>query len=273
MACGLGACRAPESPGWTAPGIGPEGTQAQDSPSPSAPVRSDPLGIPPATETAKPSSGLAATPASLDVLRDARASDETAPERFTVRFETTRGPLHLDVRRSWAPYGADRFYTLVKRGFFEDVAFFRVVQGFAAQIGLHGDSGVNAVWRNRRIPDDPVTQSNVRGMLSFGTHGKDSRTTQVFINLADNPNLDAMGFAPIGRVRELDVIDSLYAGYGEAAPGGRGPNQGRIQREGNAYLRADFPKLDYIQHATLMDEHRVRTQPAEVPARENVKHN
>jgi len=230
------------------------------------------VGVPAAVAAPEQATGSGAATPSHPQLLDRTAADDNAPERFTVLFETMQGPLHLDVRRSWAPHGADRFYTLVKRGFFEDVAFFRVIQGFAAQMGLHGDPAVNEVWRNRTIPDDPVTQSNVRGMLSFGTHGKNSRTTQVFINLIDNPKLDAMGFAPIGRVRELDVVESLYAEYGESAPAGRGPIQGRIQREGNAYLRANFPKLDYVRRATLMDEHGAPTQAAMAPGPGRMKH-
>jgi peptidyl-prolyl cis-trans isomerase A (cyclophilin A) len=178
----------------------------------------------------------------------------TAPERFTVVFETTRGDLHLDVRRSWAPLGADRFYNLVKLGFYDDVAFFRVVKDFVAQTGLHGDPAVNRLWRTQRIDDDAPAQSNLRGTVTFATSGKNSRTTQFFINLGNNARLDELGFAPFGRVRELDVLNALYAGYGEGAPMGRGPSQARIQSEGNTYLRAEFPELDYIQRALIVDQ-------------------
>jgi peptidyl-prolyl cis-trans isomerase A (cyclophilin A) len=170
-----------------------------------------------------------------------------------VLFETTKGDLYLDVRRSWAPLGADRFFNLVKLGFFDDIALFRVIDGFVAQGGLHGSPEINALWRRAEIKDDPVTQSNTRGMLTFATSGKDSRTTQFFINLGDNPMLDGMGFAPIGRVRNLDMLKQIYAGYGEGAPQGAGPMQARIQREGNVYLRAEFPKLDFIKRATIAD--------------------
>jgi peptidyl-prolyl cis-trans isomerase A (cyclophilin A) len=187
-------------------------------------------------------------------LLDPRLASETAPERFTVTFETTRGDLHLDVRRSWAPNGADRMYNLVRAGYFDDTAFFRVVDGFIAQVGISGMPQVNSAWRGARIDDDAVAQSNARGTLSFAAGGKNTRTTQVFINLSDNPQLDGMGFAPIGRIRELDVAQKLYAGYGEGAPSGRGPAQARIQREGNAYLKASFPELDYIKRATVSDE-------------------
>jgi peptidyl-prolyl cis-trans isomerase A (cyclophilin A) len=120
-----------------------------------------------------------------------------------------------------------------------------------AQVGIHGHPAVNAAWRNARIEDDPVQQSNVRGMVSFATSGKNSRTTQFFINFTDNARLDAMGFAPIGRVRNMDVIDRLYSGYGEGAPAGSGPLQARIQSEGNTYLRREFPELDYIRRAPI----------------------
>jgi peptidyl-prolyl cis-trans isomerase A (cyclophilin A) len=170
-----------------------------------------------------------------------------------VRLETTKGEVYVDIRRSWAPIGADRFYNLVKRGYFDDTAFFRVVAGFMAQIGIHGHPAVNAAWRNARIDDDPVQQSNSRGMLSFATSGKNSRTTQFFINLVDNARLDGMGFAPIGRVRNMNVVDLLNSEYGEGAPAGRGPVQGRIQSEGNAYLRREFPALDYIRRAVITD--------------------
>ncbi len=177
--------------------------------------------------------------------------DQRAPDQFTVRMETTKGPLVIDVTREWSPNGADRFYTLVREGFFTDIAFFRVVEGFMAQGGIHGDPQVAARWRNRRIPDDPVRQSNTRGMVSFAMAGPNTRTTQFFINFVDNTRLDGMGFSPFGRVRDMSVVDRFYNGYGEGAPRGRGPDQARIQSEGNAYLRASFPELDYIRSATI----------------------
>jgi peptidyl-prolyl cis-trans isomerase A (cyclophilin A) len=238
-----GGDRAPERPA-AAPEPKPEPAPAE----PAAPAAAEPAKPPGAEPTA---ADIAA--AKLRVL-DPSAATRTAPERFTVVLETTRGDLHMDVRRSWAPLGADRFYNLVKQGFYEDVAFFRVIEGFVAQVGLHGDPAVNTLWRTQRIEDDPVTQSNLPGMVTFAMGGKNSRTTQFFINLGNNANLDAMGFAPFGRVRELDVLKTLHAGYGEGAPGGRGPLQARIQREGNAYLKAEFPQLDYIKRALIVDE-------------------
>jgi len=178
---------------------------------------------------------------------------EEAPATFRARFETTAGDFVIEVHRDWAPHGADRFYTLVKSGYFDGVRFFRVLSGFMAQFGVHGDPQVTAQWRERRIPDDAVRQSNTRGMVSFATAGPNTRTTQLFINFGDNSGLDGQGFSPLGRVVEgMEVVDRLYAAYGEGAPGGPGPDQGRIQAEGNAYLTREFPKLDSIKRATIV---------------------
>lgn len=179
--------------------------------------------------------------------------DQHAPEHYTVRLTTTKGDIDIDVTRAWAPHGADRFYTLVREGYFTDVAFFRVIEGFMAQTGLHGDPAVNTRWRSRRIPDDPVVQHNTRGFVSYAMAGPGTRTTQFFINLVDNTNLDAMGFAPFGQVRDMTTVTRIHSGYGEGAPRGRGPAQARIQTEGNAYLRAEFPNLDYIRSARILE--------------------
>ena len=181
---------------------------------------------------------------------------EKAPTKFAVRLETTKGNIDIDFHREWAPRGADRFYNLVKLGYYTDVAFFRVIPRFMAQVGISGSPESNVVWRTARITDDPVKQSNTRGMVTFATSGPNSRTTQFFINFKNNARLDGMGFAPVGKVRasSLGVVDSLHGGYGEGAPRGRGPNQGRLQREGNTYLRADFPSLDYIKKAIILKE-------------------
>lgn len=168
-----------------------------------------------------------------------------------MTFETTKGPIVLDLDRALAPIGVDRFYNLVRIGYFEDMAFFRVVERFVAQTGISGDSAVNKIWRKALIQDDPVKGSNTEGTVTFATSGRNARTTQFFINLRDNSRLDAMGFAPLGRVRDMGVVSSLYCGYGEAAPSGQGPMQGRVHREGNVYLRADFPELDFIRSACL----------------------
>jgi peptidyl-prolyl cis-trans isomerase A (cyclophilin A) len=175
------------------------------------------------------------------------------PATYRARFETSAGTFVIEVQRAWAPQGADRFYELVSSGYYDGQRFFRVLAGFMAQFGIAGDPKVAAAWRSRNILDDPVKQSNTRGMVSFATAGPNTRTTQVFINFGNNGSLDGMGFAPFGKVVEgMEVVDKLYADYGEGAPRGRGPDQGRIQSEGNAYLTKDFPKLDYIKHAGVV---------------------
>jgi len=178
-----------------------------------------------------------------------------APDVFTARFETSKGPFAIEVHREWSPNGADRFYNLVSNGYYDDTRFFRVISGFMAQFGVHADPKISGPWYAARIPDDPVTQPNVRGMVSFAMSGPHSRTTQLFINYADNSRLDSMGFSPFGKVVEgMEVVDALYSGYGEGAPGGRGPVQNRIQDEGNAYLNAEFPEMDFIQTARVVSK-------------------
>jgi peptidyl-prolyl cis-trans isomerase A (cyclophilin A) len=185
---------------------------------------------------------------------DPAAAKETAPAVFKAKFTTTKGDFVIEVHRDWAPLGADRFYNLVKGGYFTDVAFFRVIKGFMVQFGIHGAPEMNKVWRDARIQDDPTgKQSNTRGMVTFAMGGPNTRTVQVFINYADNRRLDSMGFPPIGKVLSgMEVVDALEGEYGEGAPGGRGPSQGRFQNEGNAYLKAQFPKLDYIKSASIV---------------------
>jgi len=205
--------------------------------------------------TARPDSAAApVSSGTADFHNPASAAmRERAPNTYRARFETSAGDFVVEVHRDWAPFGADRFYNLVKSGYYDDGRFFRVIAGFMAQFGIHGDPHVAAVWRDARIPDDPVRQHNARGMVSFATAGPGTRTTQLFINYSDNSRLDGMGFSPFGRVvLGMDVVDRLYPGYGEGAPGGRGPGQGRIQAEGNAYLARDFPKLDRIKRATIL---------------------
>lgn len=176
----------------------------------------------------------------------------TAPDSFTVRFETSAGDFVVLARRHWAPRGVDRFYGLVRHGFYDGVRFFRVLEGFVAQFGIHGDPEISAVWRGATIADDPVVATNRRGTLSFATSGRDSRTTQIFINSRDNTELDRMGFAPFGEAVEgMEVVDALHSGYGEGAPAGPGPRQDRIQSEGNAYLQESFPELDYVRRAMI----------------------
>jgi len=175
--------------------------------------------------------------------------NQQAPERFRVEFETSAGKFVVEVSRELAPRGADRFYSLVKKGFFSGQRFFRVMPGILVQFGIHGDPEVSAKWRNANLQDDPVEGSNRRGTLSFATSGPDTRTTQIFINLADNARrLDGQGFAPFGQVVEgMEAVDSIHSGYGEK------PSQGRIERQGNEYLLERFPELDYIRQARAVD--------------------
>ncbi len=185
-------------------------------------------------------------------LANPAALNAQAPATYKARFDTSKGVFVIQVTRSWAPQGADRFYNLVKNGFYDNVRFFRVISGFMVQFGINGDPALSAKWREANIKDDPVRQHNSRGMITFATAGPDTRTSQVFINFADNNALDGMGFAPFGKVISgMNVVDQLYAGYGEGAPRGRGPDQGRLQAEGNAYLAKSFPKMDYVKKATI----------------------
>ena len=185
-------------------------------------------------------------------LTNPAALSEKSPATYKVRLDTSKGAIVIEVHRDWAPNGADRFYNLVRNGFFDETRFFRVVSRFMVQFGINGDPKVSAPWRTATIKDDPVKQSNKRGYITFATSGADSRTSQVFINFADNNGLDRQGFSPFGQVVSgMNVVDALFDGYGEGAPQGRGPDQGRIQREGNEYLMKDFPKLDFIKKATI----------------------
>ena len=207
-----------------------------------------------ASGSAKPGAKFTATqktPAQLDPA----LAKETAPALFKAKFMTTKGDFVLEVHRDWAPNGADRFYNLVKLGYYNETRFFRVVEGFMVQWGIHGDRAVNKLWSENTFPDDPVKQQNTRGMVTFAKRGTpNSRSTQIFINFVDgNTRLDPMGFAPFAKVVEgMNVIDTLYKGYGEGAPGGKGPDQGRMQAEGNDYLKSDFDKLDWIKEAKIV---------------------
>ena len=180
--------------------------------------------------------------------------NEPAPEVFRAVFETTRGTFAIDVQRAWSPHGADRFYNLVRHGFYDGIRFNRVIAGFIAQWGVSGYPEVTRIWKARAIPDDPVRQSNERGTIAFAMTGPDTRTTQVYISLADNSRLDAQGFSPFGRIVDgMDVVDQLYAGYGENAGGGvRAGNQGPIEEGGNAWLDREFPLLDHIIRARIV---------------------
>ena len=197
----------------------------------------------------------AAAPAKPNpALFDASLAKEQSPDVYRVKMETTAGDFVIEVHREWAPRGADRFYNLVKIGYFNDVAFFRVLTGFMAQAGFHGDPAVSKVWLNSRIQDDPVKKSNTEGMVTFATSGANSRSAQIFINYGDNSYLDASGFAPFGKLVEgFESVKSLYSGYGEGEPNGKGPGQGKLYRRGNHYLKGEFPKLDYIVTATIVE--------------------
>jgi cyclophilin family peptidyl-prolyl cis-trans isomerase len=177
-----------------------------------------------------------------------------APDSFRVAFETSQGEFVVRVRRSWAPLGTDRFYALVRHGFFDGQRFFRVRKGFIAQTGMHGDPRVIAAWKGRTIPDDPPRVTNRRGTLAYAFTTPGTRTTQIYINLADNARLDSGGFAPFGEiVSGVEVIDRLYSGYDESAGGGvRAGRQGPLEQEGNAWLSRHFPRLDRIERARLV---------------------
>jgi peptidyl-prolyl cis-trans isomerase A (cyclophilin A) len=176
------------------------------------------------------------------------------PPVYKIDFDTSRGPIVVEVHTEWAPYGSARLYELVKKGFFDGNRFFRVVRGFVVQWGINGDPAVNRDWMGATIPDDPRLQHNVRGSLVFAkSQMANSRSTQLFINLRDNSqSLDPQRFAPLGMVTSgMEVVDDLYAGYGDMAPSGPGPDATQIQMEGNAYLTRLFPHLDYIRKATI----------------------
>ena len=170
-----------------------------------------------------------------------------------VKLETTKGDIYIEVHPDWAPRGSARFLELVKAGYYDGVKWFRVLDNFMAQTGMAGNPALNAQWKSKTISDDPVIKSNDRGYVTFATSGPNSRTTQIFINFKDNSFLDASGFTPFGKVvKGMDVVDSLYSGYGEGAPQGRGPSQMMIAQRGNEYLDDQFPKLDAIKKATIV---------------------
>ncbi|MDX2154592.1 MAG: peptidylprolyl isomerase [Bryobacteraceae bacterium] len=183
---------------------------------------------------------------SAGTAKKGAAASAAMPDVWRARFDTTKGPFVVEVRKAWAPIGADRFYRLIRSGYYNDSGFFRIVPNFVVQFGLAADPAVTKKWDNA-IKDDPVTQSNKMGTLTFATAGPNTRTTQMFINLRDNARLDTMGFAPIGEVVEgMDVIKGLNQEYGES------PEQGEITSKGNAYLKAKFPRLDFITKAVVL---------------------
>ncbi len=218
-------------------------------PAPAKPATTTPATQKPATAkpaTAKPATAKPAAPNAA--LRTPSKLKDVAPATYRANFDTSVGVFVVEVTKAWAPKGADRFYNLVKYGFFDGNRFFRVVKNFMVQFGIHGDPKINAAWRQTDITDDPVTQSNRKGYITFATAGPNSRTTQVFINFKDNAFLDSQGFAPFGQVVSgQDVVDKLNGEYGEQPS----QMQPQIQSGGNAFLAKSFPRLDYIKKATI----------------------
>jgi peptidyl-prolyl cis-trans isomerase A (cyclophilin A) len=238
----LGACQKPEQPAQTAP---PEQSKVE------APVQP----VTPAPAETKPGATTASRPAEAsrnytkELLSPAKLK-EKAPETYKVKFDTTRGEFTISVTRAWAPMGADRFYNLVKHHFYDGAAFFRVVPDFVVQFGISANPSVSGAWKHTEIKDDPVTQSNKRGTITFATAGPNTRTTQVFISLKDNGRLDSMGFAPFGVVdgNGMNIVEMMYEGYGDSA----GPDQDQLEKQGDPYLKKGWPKLDSIKSATLV---------------------
>ncbi|MGE5646120.1 MAG: peptidylprolyl isomerase [Acidobacteriota bacterium] len=197
--------------------------------------------------------GLASCGGGPKPVSETARSNTPVPDTYRVKFQTTKGVFTVEVTKAWAPEGAERFYRLIEQRFFDDARFFRVIRDFVVQFGINGDPATAARWRNMIIQDDPVKQSNTRGKITFATSGPNTRTTQVFINLKDNPRLDKSGFAPFGEVVEgMEVVDRFFSAYGEGPPRGLGPDQNLIETQGNAYLEAKFPRLDYIKSARLV---------------------
>lgn len=222
---------------------------------------------PPApAKTAAPAAKKAAAPAYNRALLNPALLKAKAPDVFKATFTTTKGDIVIEVHRDWAPNGADRFYNLVKNGFFTDVSFFRAIPGFMIQFGLSPSPAITRAWHTATLKDDPVKQSNKPGYVTFAkTSMPNSRTTQMFINLVDNGRLDADGFAPIGMVVEgMDAVNKLYTGYGEGAPSGLGPDQQTITEQGKPYLDTKFPQLDSIKTAKITSP--VAPAPAAHPA-------
>ena len=209
-----------------------------------------------ACEKAPPPPGTPPAPTPAILQPDPAKVAAAGPDSFVVHVVSSRGPFDVMVHRNWSPNGSDRLYYLVTNGFYDGLRFFRVIDGFMAQFGMSGDTAVGRVWRDLKITDDPVTQSNIRGRLTFATSGQNSRTTQLFINFGNNAQLDRMGFAPVGEVTNgMGAVDALYSGDGDGGDsGGKGPSQDKIALQGYAYLMRDYPKLDYIATAHVSNE-------------------
>lgn len=182
------------------------------------------------------------------------APAERVADIYRVKFETSKGDFTVEVTRAWAPIGADRFHELVKARYFDEARFYRVIRGFVAQFGIHRDSKTSELWRQLKIVDDPQKEKNRRGTLSFAQNGPNTRTTQIFINLADNKRLDGQGFVPFGRITEgIEIADKLAFLYGETAPSGAGPDAAKAEAMGNSYLISQFPRLDHIKSARVIE--------------------
>ena len=227
--------------------------QKTESPAQTA-TPTEPASANPSASTAPPS-GAKGDAKAVSAVADTKALlapkklNDKAPDTYKVKFDTTRGTFTVTVTRAWAPLGADRFYNLVKHHFYDNAAFFRVVPGFVVQFGISPTPAVAAAWKHTEIKDDPVTQTNKRGSITFATAGPNTRTTQVFISLKDNGRLDGMGFSPFGVVdgSGMNVVEMMYEGYGDNA----GPDQDQLEKQGDPYLKKGWPKLDYIKSATL----------------------
>jgi peptidyl-prolyl cis-trans isomerase A (cyclophilin A) len=214
--------------------------------------------------TTKKTPSTAARAYDRTLLKPALLKDK-APEQYKVKFVTTRGEFTLAVTRAWSPLGADRFYNLVKHHFYDNTSIFRVVPNFVAQFGISAYPAVTTAWRGTDIKDDPVTQSNKRGYITFATSGPNTRTTQVFINLKDNTGLDRQGFSPFGVVEDggMKVVDMFYDQYGDNA----GPDQGKIESQGKPYVDKGWPKLDTIKSATLLTNAPAAASKTATPAK------
>jgi peptidyl-prolyl cis-trans isomerase A (cyclophilin A) len=196
--------------------------------------------------------GCSAPPENKPAAPVKTAQREPVPDVYRVNLDTSKGAVGVEVTRAWAPHGAEHFFELVKTGYYDGDRFYRVVPRFVVQFGINGDPKVTQLWSSLRIPDDPVKQKNRKGTVTFASSGPGARTTQVFVNMRDNPTLDHEGFAPFGRVvNGMDVLDKLYGGYGDMPPRGSGPDGVKIEGDGNTYLDNHFPRLDYIRKATV----------------------
>ncbi len=228
--------------------------QPAEQPKAEAPALSAPAPATPAEIKPTESSAVKPTAPARNYIKELQSPkklNEKAPDTYKVKFDTTRGQFTLTVQRAWAPLGADRFYNLVKHHFYDNAAFFRVVPQFVVQFGISENPQVSAAWKHTEIKDDPVTQTNKRGAITFATGGPNTRTTQVFINLKDNGRLDGMGFAPFGTVdgNGMNVVEMMYEGYGDSG----GPDQNQLEEQGDPYLKKGWPRLDYIKSAALVN--------------------